>query len=101
MKKKRVKRTNRKVVKIKRSTRYSDRIIITFENKSVLRVPEDAFILHPVNVGDIIPIEDIRKYDEKMRLQEARDSAYRFLSYRMRSVGEIKKKIDRKIFLIS
>ena len=99
MKKKRVKRTNRKVVKIKRSTKYSDRIIITFENKSVLRVPEDAFILHPINVGDIIPIEDIRKYDEKMRLQEARDSAYKFLSYRMRSVGEIKKKLIEKSFL--
>ena len=94
-----VKRKNLKVVKIKRSTRYSDRIIITFENKSVLRVPESAFILHPIKIGDSISPTDINKYDEKMRLQEARDAAFRLLSYRMRSEGEIKKRLADKSFM--
>ena len=80
-----VKRKSNKVVKIKRSTKYSDRIIVTFENKSVLRVPEDAFILFPIKIGDIISSDNIKKYDEKMRLQEAKDAAFRLLSYRMRS----------------
>lgn len=95
----RVKRKNLKVLKIKRSTRYSDRIIITFENKSVLRVPESAFILYPIKIGDSISPSDINKYDEKMRLQEARDAAFRLLSYRMRSEGEIKKRLADKSFM--
>ena len=95
----RVKRKNLKVLKIKRSTRYNDRIIITFENKSVLRVPESAFILHPIKIGDSISPTDINKYDEKMRLQEARDAAFRLLSYRMRSEGEIKKRLADKSFM--
>tara|TARA_B100000902_G_scaffold30576_1_gene36618 strand:- start:67 stop:708 length:642 start_codon:yes stop_codon:yes gene_type:complete len=94
-----VKRKNLKVLKIKRSTRYNDRIIITFENKSVLRVPESAFILHPIKIGDSISPTDINKYDEKMRLQEARDAAFRLLSYRMRSEGEIKKRLADKSFM--
>ena len=46
----RVKRRNLKVVKIKRSTKYSDRIIITFENKNILRVPENVFVLDPIKM---------------------------------------------------
>jgi len=99
MKKSRVKRKNSKVVKINRSSKYSDRIVITFENKSVLRVPEDAFILHPILVGDFLSQKDIKKYDKKMRLQEARDSAYKLLSYRMRSTGEMRNRLDKKSFL--
>ena len=95
----RVKRRNLKVVKIKRSTKYSDRIIITFENKKILRVPENVFILDPIKIGDLISLHDIKKYDEKMRLQEARDSAYRLLSYRMRSEGEMRKRLKDKSFL--
>ena len=95
----RVKRRNLKVVKIKRSTKYSDRIIITFENKNILRVPENVFVLHPIKIGDLISSNDIKKYDEKMRLQEAKDSAYRLLSYRMRSEGEMRKRLKDKSFL--
>ena len=95
----RVKRRNLKVVKIKRSTKYSDRIIITFENKNILRVPENVFVLDPIKIGDLISSYDIKKYDEKMRLQEARDSAYRLLSYRMRSEGEMRKRLKDKSFL--
>ena len=97
-KKKRVKRKSRKVIKVKRSTKYNDRIIITFENKSVLKVPESAFLLHPIKVGDSISHKDLKKYDKKMRLQEAKDKAFKLLSYRMRSVGEIKKRLREKSF---
>ena len=99
-KKKRVKRKSRKVIKVKRSTKYNDRIIITFENKSVLKVPESAFLLHPIKIGDSISRKDIKKYDKKMRLLEAKDKAFKLLSYRMRSVGEIKKRLREKSFLL-
>ena len=73
------KRVNHKIIKINRSKRYSDRIIITLDNKSVFRVPEDAFVLSPLNVGDMVSINDINKYDKKMRIQEAKDASYRLL----------------------
>ena len=90
---------NHKIIKIKRSKRYSDRIIITLDNKSVFRIPEDAFVLSPLKVGDIVSLNNIKKYDKKMRIQEARDASYRLLSYRMRSVNELKKRLQDKSFL--
>ena len=48
---------------------------------------------------NIISSHDIKKYDQKMRLQEAKDSAYRLLSYRMRSEGEMRKRLKDKSFL--
>ena len=92
------KRVNHKILKIKRSKRYSDRIIIILDNKSVFRIPEDAFILNPLHVGDEISSKDIKKFDKKMRFKEAKDSAYRLLSYRMRSVSEMKKRLKDKSF---
>ena len=89
---------NHKILKIKRSKRYSDRIIIILDNKSVFRIPEDAFILNPLHVGDEISSKDIKKFDKKMRFKEAKDSAYRLLSYRMRSVSEMKKRLKDKSF---
>ena len=90
---------NHKIIKIKRSKRYSDRIIITLDNKSVFRIPEDAFVLSPLKVGDIVSLNNIKKYDKKMRIQEVRDASYRLLSYRMRSVNELKKRLQDKSFL--
>ena len=50
---------NHKIVKIKRSKNYSDRFIIYFENKSVLRVSEDAFVLKAMKVGDLLSDSDL------------------------------------------
>ena len=87
-----------KIIKIKRSKKYSDLIIIYLENKSVFRIPEDAFVLAPKFVGDFISNEEIELYGAKMRLQETKDAAYRLLSYRMRSVAELEKRLKLKEF---
>ena len=87
-----------KIIKIKRSNRFSDRIIITLENKSVFRVPEDVFASKPLHVGDNITNKDINDYDSKMRLQEAKDAAFRLLSFRMRSICEMRKRLKQKSF---
>jgi hypothetical protein len=52
---------NHKILKIKRSKRYSDRIIIILDNKSVFRIPEDAFILNSLHVGDEISSQRYKK----------------------------------------
>ena len=87
-----------KIIKIKRSNRFSDRIIITLDNKSVFRVPEDVFASKPLHVGDNITNKDINDYDSKMRLQEAKDAAFRLLSFRMRSICEMRKRLKQKSF---
>ena len=85
-----------KITNIKRSKRFSDRIIIQLNNKSVFRVPEDAFALKPLHVGDEITAKEINHYDDKMRIQEAKDAAFRLLSFRMRSISEMKRRLKQK-----
>ena len=88
----------RKILSIKRSTRYNDRIIVKLDDKSVFRVPEDAFVLNPLHVGGIITLDEIAEYDVKMRLQETRDAAFKLLSFRMRSIAEMRKRLKEKSF---
>ena len=88
----------RKILSIKRSTRYNDRIIIKLDDKSVFRVPEDAFVLNPFHVGETITLDEIENYDVKMRLQEAKDAAFKLLSFRMRSIAEMRKRLKEKSF---
>ena len=87
-----------KITNIKRSKRFSDRIIIQLNNKSVFRVPEDAFALKPLHVGDEVTAKEINHYDDKMRIQEAKDAAFRLLSFRMRSISEMKRRLKQKSF---
>ena len=88
----------RKILSIKRSTRYNDRIIVKLEDKSVFRVPEDAFVLNPFHVGETVTLDEIEDYDVKMRLQEAKDAAFKLLSFRMRSIAEMRKRLKEKSF---
>ena len=88
----------RKILSIKRSTRYNDRIIVKLDDKSVFRVPEDAFVLNPFHVGETITLDEIENYDVKMRLQEAKDAAFKLLSFRMRSIAEMRKRLNEKSF---
>ena len=88
----------RKILSIKRSTRYNDRIIVKLDDKSVFRVPEDAFVLNPFHVGETVTLDDIEDYDVKMRLQEAKDAAFKLLSFRMRSIAEMRKRLKEKSF---
>ena len=88
----------RKILSIKRSTRYNDRIIVKLDDKSVFRVPEDAFVLNPLHVGETVTLDEIEDYDVKMRLQEAKDSAFKLLSFRMRSIAEMRKRLKEKSF---
>ena len=88
----------RKILSIKRSTRYNDRIIVKLDDKSVFRVPEDAFVLNPLHVGQTVTLDEIENYDIKMRLQEAKDAAFKLLSFRMRSIAEMRKRLKEKSF---
>ena len=88
----------RKILSIKRSTRYNDRIIVKLDDKSVFRVPEDAFVLNPFHVGETVTLDEIEDYDVKMRLQEAKDAAFKLLSFRMRSIAEMRKRLKEKFF---
>ena len=87
---------NHKIVKIKRSKRYTDRIIIHLDNKSVFRVSEDAFVLNPMKIGDLISDTNINVLNDKLKLREAKDAAYRLLGFRMRSIAELSNRLREK-----
>ena len=89
---------NRKIVRVKRSSKYSDRIIIHLDDKSVFRIPEDVFVSNPLHAGETVSLEKIASFGKKMRLQEARDAAFRLLGYRMRSIAEMKKRLKDNNF---
>ncbi len=89
---------NRKIIRIKRSTKYSDRIIVHLDDKSVFRIPEDVFVLNPLQVDDEVSTETIESFGKKMRLQEAKDAGYRLLGFRMRSIAEMRKRLKEKDF---
>ena len=89
---------NHKIVNIKRSTKYSDRFIIYLDNKSVFKVTEDAFVLNPFHIGETVTLDEIENYDVKMRLQEAKDAAFKLLSFRMRSIAEMRKRLKEKTY---
>ena len=88
----------RKILSIKRSTRYNNRIIVKLDDKSVFRLPEDAFVLNPLHVGETVTLDEIEDYDVKMRFQEAKDAAFKLLSFRMRSIAEMRKRLKEKSF---
>jgi len=88
----------RKILSIKRSTRYNDRIIVKLDDKSVFRIPEDVFVLNPFHIGETVTLDEIENYDVKMRLQEAKDAAFKLLSFRMRSIAEMRKRLKEKSF---
>ncbi len=81
---------NRKIIRIKRSTKYSDRIIVHLDDKSVFRIPEDVFVLNPLQVDDEVSTETIESFGKKMRLQEAKDAGYRLLGKRQNQMIDLK-----------
>lgn len=87
---------NSKVIRIKRSKNVNDRINVYLENKNVFSIPEDVFVLSPFNVGDTLNEKEIESLNKKLRLRKAKDFALRLLSFRMRSIGEIKKRLHEK-----
>ena len=88
----------RKILSSTRSTRYNNRIIVKLDDKSVFRLPEDAFVLNPLHVGQTVSLDEIENYDVKMRFQEAKDAAFKLLSFRMRSIAEMRKRLKEKSF---
>lgn len=86
----------RKIVEIRPQVRNPQRSTIIFDDGSVFGISEDVFISHRFKVGD--EIDDIRF--DKIFLDELRskvfNSAVRLLSFRMRSVHELRGRLKEK-----
>lgn len=87
---------NLKVLSVYLSKRKPGRRIIKFNDGSVFRMSEDAFILNPVSEGDILSEKDVLKFKKSLLFQETLDSAFYLLNYRMRSEAELLSRLLQK-----
>ncbi len=86
----------RQIKSVKRSTRYKDRILIKLYDGELIKTSEEFFVKNPLNVDDFIDQKVIDSLQEDIRIRQALDTAYKFLSYRVRSSYEIAQKLSQK-----
>ncbi len=85
-----------KVLSVKLSTRRSGRRVVKLENGNVFSMAEDVFLLKPIRSGDELTTDDIKSLSQSIRRQDALESGYHLLSYRMRSVAEMRQRLLKK-----
>ena len=86
----------RQIKSVKRSTRYKDRILIKLYDGELIKTSEEFFVKNPLNVDDFIDQKVIDSLQNDIRIRQALDTAYKFLSYRVRSSYEIAQKLSQK-----
>lgn len=87
-----------KIISVVVSKRNPKRRIVTLDNGDVFRVTEDVFIKNPIHSGDTLSSATLEEITEKINLQAIREAAFNLLSYRMRSVTELKSRLLKKGF---
>ena len=86
----------RQIKSVKRSTRYKDRILIKLYDGELIKTSEEFFVKNSLNVDDFIDQKVIDSLQNDIRIRQALDTAYKFLSYRVRSSYEIAQKLSQK-----
>ena len=86
----------RQIKSVKRSTRYKDRILIKLYDGELIKTSEEFFVKNSLKVDDFIDQKVIDSLQEDIRIRQALDTAYKFLSYRVRSSYEIAQKLSQK-----
>ena len=86
----------RQIKSVKRSTRYKDRILIKLYDGELIKISEEFFVKNSLKVDDFIDQNVIDSLQEDIRIRQALDTAYKFLSFRVRSSYEIAQKLSQK-----
>ena len=86
----------RQIKSVKRSTRYKDRILIKLYDGELIKTSEEFFVKNSLNVDDFIDQKVIDSLQNDIRIRQALDTAYKFLSFRVRSSYEIAQKLSQK-----
>ena len=86
----------RQIKSVKRSTRYKDRILIKLYDGELIKTSEEFFVKNSLKVDDFIDQNVIDSLQEDIRIRQALDTAYKFLSFRVRSSHEVAQKLSQK-----
>ena len=86
----------RQIKSVKRSTRYKDRILIKLYDGELIKTSEEFFVKNSLKVDDFIDQNVIDSLQEDIRIRQALDTAYKFLSFRVRSSYEVAQKLSQK-----
>ena len=86
----------RQIKSVKRSTRYKDRILIKLYDGELIKTSEEFFVKNSLKVDDFIDQKVIDSLQEDIRIRQALDTAYKFLSFRVRSSHEVVQKLSQK-----
>jgi len=85
-----------KLTKIKQQIKRTDRFSIFLDDKYAFSISEAELIELNLKIGQEIEKKDLQKISEDVEFGNAKNSCYRLLSYRARSIGEIRDYLIRK-----
>lgn len=86
----------RQIKSVKRSSRYKDRILIKLYDGELIKTSEEFFVKSSLKANDFIDQEVINSLQNDIRIRQALDTAYKFLSFRVRSNHEVYQKLSQK-----
>jgi len=84
------------VTKIEEQKKRSSRFSVFIDGEFVFGVDRDVLLDHPLHEGDDITPEQVAFYKAEDAFMRAKGKALSLLSYRMRSVKELKERLTRK-----
>ena len=85
-----------RIKEIKTQVRHSDRRKIIFDDGTFIEISEEVLHSNPVHPGDELTPNKLKELTNSEQKQKLRNSALNLLSFRMRSLSELKRRLLKK-----
>ena len=85
-----------RIKEIKTQVRHPDRRTIIFDDGTFIGISEEVLLSNPVHPGDELTPNKLKQLTNSEQKQKLRNSALNLLSFRMRSLSELKQRLLKK-----
>ena len=85
-----------RIKEIKTQVRHPDRRTIIFDDGTFIGISEEVLLSNPVHPGDELTPNKLKQLTNSKQKQKLRNSALNLLSFRMRSLSELKQRLLKK-----
>ena len=85
-----------RIKEIKTQVRHPDRRTIIFDDGTFIGISEEVLLSNPVHPGDELTPNKLKELTNSEQKQKLRNSALNLLSFRMRSLSELKRRLLKK-----
>ena len=85
-----------RIKEIKTQVRHPDRRTIIFDDGTFIGISEEVLLSDPVHPGDELTPNKLKQLTNSEQKQKLRNSALNLLSFRMRSLSELKQRLLKK-----